>query len=89
LHVNQHGTNAEYLLGFLATHACFSLFFLHMPIAFQKHLVLFGEFLPGKKGWHQEMCRTNLGLKCTLKKKLDLDFGFHLSLELERKLGIF
>jgi hypothetical protein len=35
------------------------------------------------------MCGINLGLKFTLKKNLDLDFGFHLSLELEPKLEIF
>ncbi len=49
--MKQHGSNAEYLLGFLATHECFSLFFLHMPMALQKVIVLFGEFLPGEKGW--------------------------------------
>ncbi len=38
-HLKQHGSNAEYLLGFLATHECFSLFVLHMPMALQKIIV--------------------------------------------------
>jgi hypothetical protein len=49
-HVKQHGSNAICLLGFLATHDCFSLFFLHMHVALQNFIVVFGEISPDKKG---------------------------------------
>jgi hypothetical protein len=49
-HVKQYGSNARCLLGFLATHDCFSLFFLHMHVALKNFIVLFGEISPDKKG---------------------------------------
>lgn len=42
--------DARCLLGFLATHDCFSLFFLHMHVALQNFVVFFSNFFPEKKG---------------------------------------